>query len=163
MTIFIQKSRNKNALTGGHPCEARWANCLSPSCDPARTAWPRFVQITNRQQGPSNRNAAGTNRIWSTVRRNGMNCALQTKLDATKIAMEKDSELIPPTFPLLFSNLPGDLGEPAAAAAAGRESSLLPTENAREETGEKWLWWPSEESQGFHRFLYAHPSRVAEN
>jgi hypothetical protein len=121
MTIFIQKSGNKNALTGGHPCEARWANCLSPSCDPARTAWPRFVQITNRQQGPSNRNAAGTNRIWSTVRRNGMNCALQTKLDATKIAMEKDSELIPPTFPLLFSNLPGDLGEPAAAAAAGRE------------------------------------------
>ena len=85
-----------------------------------------------------------------------MNCAFQTKYDATKIAMEKDSEIFPPTLSLFFQHLPGDLGEPAAAAAAGRESSLLPR-RTHEETGEKWLWWSSEESQGFRWFLYAHP------
>lgn len=131
MTLQIEYFRNQtntNALAGGYPCEARWTNCSSSSCDPVRTAWPRLMLITNRQPELSNRNAAVTNRIWSTVRKNGLNCVLQTNLDATKIVMEKDSELIPPTPPLLSPLT----RRSRRTCRCRRPRVLAPTESARE-------------------------------
>ena len=79
-----------------------------------------------------------------------MNCAFQTKYDATKIAMEKDSEIFPPTLSLSFQHLPGDLGEPAAAA--GRESSSLPRRMHETKQGRSGCGGQVRRAKGFAGF-----------